>query len=286
MTRTPILVSLVLLAAIPPLLGEERPRREVQDTLGISVNNLGLQNGLSVSWGWPLPRSDAALRRDAHVSVGLSHTISPSYTRVGASFDLVPLSVLGIHGGVEPAFYFGSFHSLTSFDSASDAFDRDALEARSDHASAGAAARAYLGPTIQLRVGHLAAQSSANLEWWWSNAPGPYFYEPARDTLLRAAGDRLLTTTSVLLLERPGRSGHRLSGGLIHQFSEVLDTPLNRTQSLGLMMVREDGGRHLGLNRPRLLGHLSYYLTDRSKKGQLCATLALSVALGRPPAPR
>ena len=52
------------------------------ETIGASLNNAGLQNELELAWRRPLTQSSAPIRSDAHASVGVTHTLSPSYTRV------------------------------------------------------------------------------------------------------------------------------------------------------------------------------------------------------------
>jgi hypothetical protein len=256
--------------------GPEAARRELHEEVGVSLNNLGLQNSLDLSWRWPLLRSKNPLLADAHLALGLSHALSPSYMRVGAWAEISPLSVLELRAGLEPTAYFGTFNSLMSFGSYADPFDNHAREQRGG-AGFGAAGRAYLSPTLKMKAGPLVALVSADLEWWSATAAGPFFYEPARDTLLRTKGDRLLATSGVLLFERNLEARGTLSAGLIHQLTYVYEAPANRVQRLGVIMVREFGPRRFGLPNPRVIGILASYLDDPSKKHQLTATVALGL---------
>jgi len=277
--RSGFALALASLFLLPAAAASEGARRSLGEQLAFTVNNLGLQNSLDLSWTWPLSESRNPLLSDAHFALGVTHTLTPSYTRLGAWAELSPLSVLDLQAGVEPTAYFGTFHSLMSFDSYSDPFDHDSLAARGA-GSFGTAARVFVSPRLKMKAGPVVASASANFEWWRSNAAGPLFYEPARDTLLKADGDALMTTNSVLLYQRTPASGGRLAGGLIHQLTYVWDAPENKIQTLGILMTREFGSKRFGLPHPRVLGIVSYYLDDPSKKHQISATLALGFRPG------
>ncbi len=269
-----LLVAPVLASGDAPLAGEA-PHRELREQIGASVNNLGLQNSLDLSWRWPLSASSNPLLSDAHLTLGLTHALTPSYTRVGAWAELSPLSVLDLRVGMEPAVYFGTFNSLMSFNSYSDPFNNDARDKRGG-AAFGTAGRVYVSPTLKMKAGPLLAAASADFEWWKSDAAGPLFYEPARDTLLKTKGDRLLSTSSVLLYQRVLGPDGILSTGLIHQLTYVRDAPANKIQRLGVLVVREFGAKRFGLPHPSLVAMLAYYLDDPSKKHQMSAALALA----------
>jgi hypothetical protein len=253
---------------------EPARRRELSETLAASVNNLGLQNVLELSWTRPLSASRNPLLSGAHTAFGVSHTLTPSYTRMGAWAELSPLSVLDLRVGVEPTVYFGTFHSLMSFDSYGDSFTNDARDLRGG-AGFGTAGRVYLSPTLKSKAGPVVAVAGADFEWWRSRAQGPLFYEPARDTLLKASGDRLLNTSSALLYQYDVGLRGQLAAGLIHQLTYVYAAPANQIQRLGVLVVRQFGAKRFGLSHPRLLATVAYYLDDPSKKHQLSAAVAL-----------
>jgi hypothetical protein len=128
-----------------------------------------------------------------------------------------------------------------------------------------------------MKVGPLVAAASADVEWWKSDAAGPLFYEPARDTLLKTKGDWLLSTSSVLLYQRGLGPDGILSAGLIHQLTYVRDAPANKIQRLGVLVAREFGAKRFGLPHPSLVVTLAQYLDDPSKKHQMSAALALAL---------
>lgn len=249
-------------------------RREVSGQLGASINNAGLQNTIGVSWTWPIASSDHPLLKGAHIAAGISNALTPAQARLGGWIEFSPLSLLDIRVGFDPSAYFGTFNALQGFDSYADPFDKDARDARGG-ASAGTGSRTYIGGTLKLKAGPIAAATSADFEAWRSNASSPMFYEPTRDTLLASGGDGLVNATNVVMYQRPLTSG-TVSAGLIHHLTSVFDAPAgNRIQKLGVIGIREFEGTRFRLPNARVTAILSRYLEDPWKKGEWTAALAV-----------
>jgi hypothetical protein len=251
----------------------------LEESLGMSFNRLGLQNQLGWRWGRSLGQSPRLLFADAHLAGGVEHTLTPSYTRLGAWVEVAPLSIFAVRAGAEPGLYFGTFGSLMSFASYDEDFSDAARSARSADAHSGSALRLYVSPTLRMRVRSYGFQVGATLERWSSNT-GPFFYEPSRDTLLRASGDRLLLVSAVLVHERRTQ-GRGLRYGLSYDLTDVLDAPANRSQKVGIVVARQLAGRPLGLPSPSLGARVGYYLDDATRKGQLTAAVGCSFERGR-----
>jgi hypothetical protein len=192
---------------------------------------------------------------------------------------VAPLSIFVVRAGAEPGHYFGTFNSLMSFDSRTDAFDTDSRRERGG-ATTGTATRLYLTPTLQFRAGRIIGATTADLEWWSSTATGPFFYEPTRDTLLAVKGDRLTALTSAVLYEYPLASGG-FSAGLMHSRTRINDASLNQIQRLGIVVTRHLDGQLLGVVQPKVTGIVSRYLDDPSKRGEWGAALAIGFSLHR-----
>ena len=251
--------------------------RELRETLGASVNTIGVQNNLDLSWTWKLSSSQSPLLSDAHVAVGLTDSLSPAYNRLGGWVELSPLSILDLRAGLEPAVYFGTFSSLVDYASYDDVFDVDTRKARdkAGDKSFGTGGRAYLAPTLKLKVGRMVAVASAEFEWWRASNDGPYFYEPTRDLLLKTDGDSMVQGQNVLLVEFPRGSGGKILAGPVHGYRHVYDAPQNRVQTLGLLGVYELADRRCGVKKPTVIVQVSRYLEDRFKEGELTAILAV-----------
>ncbi len=279
-------VALAFLATPPLVTAEEiAPRRSgsvVDESLGASYNQLGLQHVLGVRWTRSLFHSPSPLLQDAHLAGGLTHTLTPSYMRAGAWLEMAPLSVFSVRAGIEPGTYFGTFSSLRSYNSYDSCLASGCGSARRP----GSGARLSVSPTARLRLGAFAAASTATLEWWWSSAAGPFFYEPSRDTLLRSSGDRLFTVSTVLVRRVPQGGGGELTYGVSHDITEVFAAPApNRSQRIGVVVARRLASRRLGLPSPTIGLRVGYYLGDPRRKGQLSATLGVSIEHRRVPGP-
>jgi hypothetical protein len=214
------------------------------------------------------------LLADAHVSTGIVSVVTPALARVGGWFEVSPLSVLDIRVGAEPMAYFGTFNALKSLQSYDDPFDSKTLKAMRDRKS-GYGSRLYVEPVIKAKAGAFVAQIDTTIERWQTNAPGPFFYEPTRDTLLRASGDTLLTATSLAMYQREMGDDGTLSAGVLHSVTEVFDAPGNRSQRLGVIVIREYSSTHYRVPRLRLLATVWQYLDDPSKRHQFGAAVAI-----------
>ncbi len=279
------LAALVGLTSVPCRAAEApfaANDREVRHTLAGAVNPAGLQDTLEASWSRRISASPRVISRDAHVAWGVASRVTPAYVRVGAWAEIAPLSIFELRVGAEPTAYFGTFHSLLGFSSYADRFDDEARKARSSEARAGAAGRVYAAPTLKARLGRLVFRSRAEVEWWKAGS-GPYFYEPARDTLLKSSGDGLVTTETLLLVEVSSRLGRKLLLGPVHDLTSVFAASRNRKQDVGLMIVCGIGSHTLGLHEPTLVAKAFRYLEDPYKRGQIGAQLAISSTLGGGP---
>lgn len=252
---------------------------DLRGQLGASINNAGAQLSFDLSRQRPLSTSRHPLLSQAHVGVGGSTAFTPAHVRAGAWVEVAPVSVFVLRVGAEPAYYFGTFDSLASFGSRRDAFDTDTRRERGG-AESGTAARFYVTPTFRLRAGRFIGLASADLEWWSSNAAGPFFYEPTRDTLLDVGGDRLTTITSAVLYDHPLAAGH-LTTGVTHSRMRGRGGSLNEVQRLGVVAVRQYEGRFLSLDRPSVTLSAARYLDDPSKQGQWTASMAIGFSLHR-----
>lgn len=253
---------------------------ELRGQLGASINELGIQQSFDLSWRRALSASPNPMLSEAHVAVGGTTAFTPAHVRGGVWAEVAPLSIFVIRVGAEPAYYFGTFDSLTSFASRRDVFDDDIRRDRNAAAS-GTVTRLYVTPTLQFRAGHFVGATSGSFERWSSNASGPFFYEPTRDTLLDVNGDHLMALTSGVLYEHPLAGGGTFSGGLMHALTRVNGDALNQIQRVGIVAIRQFDGRWLGVAKPSVTVNVSRYLDDPSKQNQWSAAIAIGFALAR-----
>jgi hypothetical protein len=264
----------------PAPVSSAGPVRSTTLTIGGSQNPPGLLARAQVQWRWRTTASSSPLLSDAHVAVGLTPSLSPSYTRLDAWVEVAPLSIFNVRAGIEPAYYFGTFGSLVDFSDYRQPFGWKAVQAREDEARAAAALRLYVNPTVQIRVGRVAAASSGTLERWRADVPGPLFYEVYRDTLIAASGGTVGFLSNVAVYEAPAGRG-KLSAGVLHDLTYVYAFPDNRIQRIGPVVMYEAGWSWFVLHRPTFIVNVGYYLDGPSKKGQGYYLAAVTVPLGK-----
>lgn len=249
------------------------PTTELRTQLGVSHNNLGLQQ--SLEW---------TRRADPHFLFGAQVAVSPSYARLHFWAQYAPVPILTMRVGVEPAQYFGTFDSLMPFDTATQVFDTDSRKDRGG-ARADRAIRAYVTPTLRLRARRLVALASYEIEHWSSSSPGELFYEPTRDTLLKSGGGGLGAWRAVVMYEHVTAGATRVAVGGIHSVQDHDDSDVAfnnlRIQRAGLITSIQSDGRLLGLQRPSITATVGRYLDDPSKKDGWTATLTVATTLRR-----
>jgi hypothetical protein len=252
----------------------EPARLEIRNTFGAMANVIGFENITDATWTWKLSHSESPLMKDAHFTLGATNTLSPAYDRVGVWAEWGPASILDVRAGYEPTLYFGLFNSLQDFPSYGADFDEKARQDTNDQSYLGTARRAWVGSTLKMKLGPVIGFVGGEMEWWKAEG-GPYFYEPARDTLLASESDRLLHTSSGLLFELRAGEGRQFLLGPVHELRDVKDARANRVQRVGLLAVRDLGGHPLGVAKPTLIGQVAYYLDDPWKRHEPWLLLAV-----------
>lgn len=270
-------VAVAVIATMPCEAGE----RELPGSLGVSINPAGLQLGLGAGRRWDLYGSKAPLLEDAHGSIRITNRLNPSYNRLEASAELSPLSILDLKAAAELITYFGNFGHLTGFQSYDDDFSRDVRSARKGESLSAVGRRLALSPTLKFRAGRLSLRAGADFEWWAVNRPEPFFYEPARATLLRSDGDSLVAASALALLDVSGTRSRRMEIGVLYDATHVWDAPQNRKQRLGPIFSVKLGERRFGVRAPVLFAGVSYYLEQPTTDSRVSGFAALGFSLGR-----
>jgi len=253
---------------------------ELRGQLGGSINNLGVQQSFDLSWRRSLSASPRPILSEAHVAVGGSTAFTPAHVRGGVWVELAPVSMFVVRVGAEPAHYFGTFDSLTSFDSRRDAFDTDSRRERGGAVS-GTATRVYVTPTLQFRVGRLLGATSADLEWWVVRCCGTILLRTHARHAARCERRSVDDTDERCALRAPAGGRGQISAGLTHALTRVTHDSLNEIQRVGVVAIRRFDGRVLGFARPSVTATVSRYLDDPSKRGEWSGALAIGFSLHR-----
>jgi hypothetical protein len=103
-----------------------------ENTTGLRVNPLGVEEQFNLSYKARLYASDSLALRENYFGVGISPTLSPAVSRFGAHVEIRPLTMLSLSAGLYHVGYFGSFGALASFPSSASDYSDTALAANKD----------------------------------------------------------------------------------------------------------------------------------------------------------
>jgi hypothetical protein len=265
--------------------GATAAERLVRSGLGVQLNPLGLRAEVEASWKWRLFRSTNPILKDAHVAVGIADQASPAYDRLQAWLELSPLSILDLRAGAEGVGYFGSFGNLVGFPSYDSDFSDDARKVLSEQAVARVGRRLYVSPILKFRLGRVSFRAAADFESWRvQDAPGAFFYEPFRGTLLDAGGDSLVSGSTLLLCDVSRSRSDRVRIGVFHDYLNVWGAPQNRKQRLGPLGLIKLGERRFAGRDPVLSVGVLDYLEAPNRSG-VGGFVAMSMSLSGKPRP-
>jgi hypothetical protein len=253
---------------------------ELRTQFSTSYNNPGLQQSIEWSKRRLTRPGTGPMTAEAHISFGSQAVVSPSFARLGVWAQYAPLSILTLRAGAEPTQFFGTFDSLMSFARQDAAFDNDTRRERGG-AAPGRALRVYATPTVRVRARRVVAMVSGDFERWYSSAPGPWFYEPMRDTLLESNGSDVAASRAVVMYEHVTAAGTRLGLGGLHTLQEVDSRALNKVQRAGAIGTLQSDGSWRFLNRPAMTLIVARYLDDPSKDGGIFVAFTLATTLRR-----
>lgn len=164
-----VVPALLMCAISAPALAEEPEERRPEPDQKIvyrnltvaRLNPLGLLEFLDVGYQQRLFVSSSPLFKDNFASIGARLLLSPAFARMSAVLRIQPLSILQFFAEYELGGHFGTFNFLQSFPSASADYSDTAIDALEDRAYATTGSQIAVGGTLQLKVGPIAARSTA-----------------------------------------------------------------------------------------------------------------------------
>lgn len=180
-------------AAADPLPRIPEQRINYEAIAGGRLNPLGLELGTMLAYRHRLfDGGDSLALRDNDFGVGLSPTVSPSISRMGAFVELRPLTVLTLQAHVHHVGYLGSFDNLETFAKASDDFSDTKREARGDAGEAHPEdGMEVMGRALAVvKLGPVAIRDDLLFTWENLGLPEatPLFYHPRFDLLVEDGG--------------------------------------------------------------------------------------------------
>lgn len=254
--------------------------RQTRSGFAFQLNPLGVRTDIETSWRWRLSESTSPLRRDAHIAVGVSDQVTPTSNQAQAWLEVSPLAILDVRAGASGLVYFGTFGNLVGFQSYESDFRDNPRKARKSEAVSGVGRRFHVSPTLKFKAARISFRTAADFEWWKvRDAPGAFFYEPNRGTLLDSQGDSLVNGSTVLLCDLSPDGSESLRVGVLHDYLRVWDAPANRRQRLGpLALIKLRSRRFEGRDAVLAIAVLNHI--EAPNRNGFGGFVALTMSLG------
>lgn len=253
-------------------------RIEYASLLGGRINPIGLEERFDLYYRLRLYRDPSPILREAALGIGFTPTISPAATRLGATVEFRPLSILLLSAGYYWVGWYGTFRQLQTWDSPHVDFSDSTMEDRSE-----AFAYATKGTEVQLRaqllgkVGPIVVRNDLNVfNAFVETREGEHLFYDQRIDLLRSTSAFSLTNdTDVLYLSDFGFIGGARLNVSTHLYrdtdfrpGESTDDPNGPIVRVGpLLAYRFFDEPGAAFNQPTILAIANWYLMHRWRTG-------------------
>ncbi len=181
----------------------------------IRLNPLGLESQNRLMYQQRLMESDSVLFANTFWAGGLGLKLNPAFLKVGPVVEFQPIAVLHIRAAYEFMQFFGTFDYVQSYPEPTDpdGFADDNRADNGDRAYVTNGHHAYIEPTVQLKVGDVAARSKFAFEWWDMALENGdrVWYDATLDTYVPGEGFVITNDTDLLYLAGSLIVGARLS---------------------------------------------------------------------------
>lgn len=225
-------------------------------------NPLGLETQNRLMYARRLADSTSPLFRDTFFAMGLMTKLNPAYVKVGPLIDFQPIGIFNLRLGYEYLRYFGTMGYLQSYPDAEANFSDDARDDTEDDAYSTGGHHFLAEPTIQMKVGKIAARSKFAIEYWKLDLEDEddYFYDATLDTLV--PNEKVLWSNDTDLIYMSGQ----LTFGV--RYSAVFPGNDLEHMRVGPLMAWSFHTRDYGgFNKPTLLMILGWYFKHPDRVG-------------------
>lgn len=243
------------------------------DTTVFRYNPLGMITAGELEYRLRLYNTSHPLFATNYVSLAATPILTPAFTRLGAKFEVMPLSVLRLGVRYEFIQYFGAFDYFQSFDDPLADVSEDTIEANGEanenYVTNGTQLSFLL--LLQAKVGPIAVRTKATLfhNEYDVTEGDTVFYDPFTDIMLPASGWAFTNDLDALYLRERLVAGLRYT--TVQTFLPGVETaddpngPIHRIGPLVVYTVHEGSG---ALESIKVLGLFQWHLTHRYRAGQ------------------
>ncbi len=210
----------------------------------------------------------------SYLQGGFALGVNPAYGQVSLYLESMPAIFAKLRLQYDLYRFFGTNGSLLSFPDANARFGKAQIDALSGKEESGFGHRLMFQPTLFAKQGSVVFRNQTNLDYYFFDGKGPYFYEWEYDTLLKD-GDLLLDNHSSLLYEAwNGRDSSSFLCGPFYEITHAVGANLTR-QRAGGELIWEPVRSLWSLNRPRIYSQVGTNLQDRNRQGEVFVTVGL-----------
>ncbi len=251
---------------------EPRGKLLWSDATFFRYNPLGLITSASLEYQYRLHDSEHPALSTNYLSVAFRPIVTPAFARLGATAEIMPLSLLRLGVGYELIPFFGAFGYLQSFQDAEADMWEDTLDDNADAGENYATFGRQLSFTglLQAKAGPIAVRSKATLANVTFDLEGDdtVFFDPFLGIALPERGWYVVNDLDALYV------GGRLVAGLRHTYIDSFipdepDDPNGPIHRLGPLIVYEIAGDGEGkLQAVKAVGLFQLYLKHRYRAGQ------------------
>lgn len=186
------LAALLFLWSTPASADDTRHSLTYRNVMVLQANPILVRDQLSVDYHFRIYDSPSPYLRNNYFGFAFRPMISPGFSRIGAAFEVAPVSVLRLGVGFEQINYFGSFGQLQGFvapgSAYSDEVQSDRREADQHYAASGTNVTFSL--QAQNRFGPFIVRDLFELHRsaFTLRAGDLYYYDPVLDMLMPEQG--------------------------------------------------------------------------------------------------
>jgi len=193
--------------------------------------------------------------------------ISPAVISASVHAEWMPWLFLTMRVQYDYYAYLGANNALLSFKSPDADYGNSVLKDRDDEESA-SGHHFLFQPSLQGKIGKIVFRNQTDLSYYRFSGRGPYFWEPAYDTLLKD-GDFLFANRMFVLYEIYKKSpSETLLAGPYYEVTRADDAHITQ-QKIGAAVYWTPADSLWLLKNPKLVMVTGYHLQDPNREDSL-----------------
>ena len=193
--------------------------------------------------------------------------MSPAVMQASLHAEWMPWLFLTMRVQYDYYKYLGVNNALLSFKSPHEPYGDSSLNERHDEEKA-SGNHFMFQPSLQGKIGKIVFRNQTDLAYYRFTGRGPYYWEPAYDTLLKD-GDFLIANRTFILYEIYKKShSETLLAGPYYEVTRADESQITQ-QKIGAALYWTPADSLWHLNSPKLVAVAGYHFQDPNRQGSL-----------------